>query len=252
MPGEVVNYYNQNGKQQPILYSLIASSRKRSKIVLQLGDLFVFTGFVEEKYDSISKENRTWKNILKMGAFPKTNLPDRFEFESSLFNQDSEIEFEIKSPTTEANTNEINHEKEEDEATVETTLAVVAEEQKRSAINDPTSSEDNFREIVLAENRVSMLVNESAKRCKLRFTVEDEKNRLEWIKFYAKMFEFEQKPRENSSNILWHNISLEIEPEELEDGYEIELLYDKVIETTQKSIESGSLYKMLNGAQIVS
>ena len=93
-----------------------------------------------------------------------------------------------------------------------------------------------------------MLVNESAKRCKLRFTVEDEKNRLEWIKFYAKMFEFEQKPRENSSNILWHNIWLENEPEEVENGYEIELLYDKVIETTQKSIESGSLYKMLNGS----
>ena len=110
------------------------------------------------------------------------------------------------------------------------------------------SSEDNFTEIVLAENRVSMLVNESAKRCKLRFTVEDEKNRLEWIKFYTKMFEFELKPKENSSNILWHNISLEIEPEEVEDGYEIELLYDKVIETTQKSIESGSLYKMLNGS----
>ena len=43
LPGEVVNYYNQNGKQ-PILYSLTyASARKRSKIVLQLGELYVFT-----------------------------------------------------------------------------------------------------------------------------------------------------------------------------------------------------------------
>ena len=183
-----------------------------------------------------------------MGAFPKTTLPDRFEFESSLFNQDSEIEFEIKSPIIEANTDEINHEKEEDEAIVETTLAAVAEEQKRSAINDPTSSEDNFTEIVLAENRVSMLVNESAKRCKLRFTVEDEKNRLEWIKFYTKMFEFEQKPEKTIQTFCGINISLGSEPEEVEDCYEIELLYDKVIETTQKSIESGSLYKMLNGS----
>jgi len=363
LPSEVINYYKQNGNEVPTLY-MFKGSRKSSIMVLQLGELYVFLGIIKGSHDSISKEDRTWENIRKMGAFPKTKLPARFEFESSLFNKNSSGETKMESPqdTVVRNIRDYSYGKQaiptpvpgkyeviilfmnddakpfqdvhiidviphgshikdwhingsngkrddckittknidtgiqvnwivpvvsqgekieicyelrstqpfnhgllqlfhgvhfgddnndpikEDETRGETIEAAVAEEQKRSAINDPTSSEDNFTEIVLAENRVSMLVNESAKRCKLRFTVEDEKNRLEWIKFYAKMFEFEQKPRENTSNILWHNISLEIEPEEVEDGYEIELLYDKVIETTQKSIESGSLYKMLNGS----
>ena len=74
LPSEVINYYKQNGNEVPTLY-MFKGSRKSSIMVLQLGELYVFLGIIKGSHDTISKEDRTWENIVKIGAFPKTKLP---------------------------------------------------------------------------------------------------------------------------------------------------------------------------------